>query len=222
MAKLYFLGGDDIKVRNAKSINKKAFLEAGGHPVVLDFPWTSKEEKIKYRQILIDYFKDIGARNVIFAELFESLNAIEKKIKSADVIYLPGGEPKYLIKRLHQKGVDKLLKDYRGIIIGNSAGSLAMCKKSAVIKGQGGRSKTSFEKGLDFVDFAVSVHYRASKKIHSGESPAKSLRMLSTKNDVRIFAIPENSAVVYDGKEISIIGDVYLFYKGKKTKCTSK
>jgi len=38
MVILYFLGGEDIVKRDSREINKKAFIDAGGAPVVLIFP----------------------------------------------------------------------------------------------------------------------------------------------------------------------------------------
>ncbi len=219
MTKLYFLGGEDIRKRVSKHINKKAFADAGGAPEVLVFPWTAKVEKREYRKIVSDYFRDIGAKKIVYAELRDPLRKIVKKINSSNLIYLPGGEPKLLIKRLREKRIVPYLRMYTGVIVGNSAGSLAQCKKYAVVKGQDGRPKTVFEQGLGFVDFAVAVHYRGPKKSLSGESPTKELRNLSKKTEMKIYTIPEKSALVYNSGNLKFIGDVYLFHKSKKTKC---
>lgn len=222
MVRLYFLGGEDIeKKRDSKSINKRAFTDAGGNPSILIFPWTGKfttAKKNKYRKSMANYFKQLGASKIIFAELTDSSKKIKNKIKSANLIYLPGGEPKFIIKRFKNRKIDFLLKKYNKIIMGNSAGSLALCKKYVVIKGQDGRPKTAFENGLGLTDFAVSVHYGCDNKLLSGESPTKELVNFSKKNDVKIYAIPETSAIVYNGKTPKFIGKVYLFYKGKKVK----
>lgn len=218
MAKLYFIGGEDVKKRNAKKIDKKAFADAGGAPKVLEFPWTAKVEKKEYRKTIIDYFKDIGAKKIIFAELSDSLQTIEEKIKSSDLIYLPGGETKLLVKRIKDKKVDYLLQKYNKIIVGNSAGSLALCRKYVVIKGQDGRPKTIFEQGLGPADFAVAVHYKSLNTELAGKNADRELITLSKKVDTKIYAIPETSAVVYNGENLKFLGNVYLFYKGKKVK----
>ncbi|MCD6239880.1 MAG: Type 1 glutamine amidotransferase-like domain-containing protein [Thermotogae bacterium] len=219
MAKLYFLGGVDIKMGEDKRIDERALADAGKDPIVLVFPWTAwftTGRKNKNRKIIRDYFKDTGAKKIIFAELTDSLKGIKKKIKSADLIYLPGGEPKLLIRRLRRRGIDLLLKKYTGIIVGNSAGAVALCKEYAVIKGQDGRLKTTLEPGLGLVDFTISVHYGSPIKWPGGNSPDKEHKRLSKK--IRIYAIPERCALVYDGKDLKTIGKVYVFDKGKKIK----
>jgi hypothetical protein len=66
MRKLYFLGGEDLEKRESKKINEKAFNNAGGAPRILIFPWTSETmgKGDKYRKIMTDYFKDIGAKKM--------------------------------------------------------------------------------------------------------------------------------------------------------------
>jgi len=221
MPKLYFLGGEDIEnKKDSRKINKSAFADAGGKPQIIVFPWTgwfTSAKKNKYRRSMEKYFLELGAKKVIFAELTDSLKTLKKKINSSDLVYLPGGEPKMLVKRLRKRKLISLLKKYNGVIIGNSAGTLSMCKKYAVIKGQDHRPKTALERGLGLVDFTVSVHYGSPVTLLGGISPDKELKKLSRK--VKIYAIPEQSALVYDGKKIKSIGVVYLFEKGKKKKC---
>lgn len=219
MTKLYLLGGEDLKKRDSERINKKAFADAGKAPVILIFPWTSRftaSRNNKYRKIMKDYFEDLGAKKIIFAELTDPFREVKKKIDSSNLIYLPGGEPKFLIKRLKKRKIDSLLKKYKGVIVGNSAGTVALCKRYAVIRGQDGEPRTTLELGLGLVDLAVSVHYRSPIRHLSGISSDKEHKGLS--NKVRVYAIPERCALVYDGKGLKHIGEVYVFYRGKKVK----
>lgn len=219
MMRLYLLGGEDLKKRDSREINKKAFADAGGTPIVLIFPWTVRFTTIrknKYRKIMKNYFKDIGAKKITFAELTDSPRKIKKKLASANIIYLPGGDPKFLIRRLKKRRIESLLKRHTGIMVGNSAGTVALCEKYAVVKGQDGRPKTALEYGLGLVDFTISVHYGSPLEHLGGISPDKEHKELSKK--VKIYAIPEQCALVYDGKNLKSIGKAYVFDKGKKTK----
>jgi dipeptidase E len=219
MTKIYFLGGEDIKKRESKKINARAFDDAGGTPTVLVFPWTAQIEKLEYRKIMIDYFEDIGVRKIEFAEITDSLQKIVEKVDASDLIYLPGGNTELLIKRIKDARVHVLLQKYNKVIIGNSAGSLALCRNYAVIKGQDEHPKTELVRGVGWVDFAIAVHYKSPNKLLSGQEPDKELRALSEKANIKIYAIPERGALVYDGCDFKFIGDIYLFYKGEKTKC---
>jgi peptidase E len=210
MTKLFFLGGEDVVKKESKEINKKAFLDAGGAPIVLIFPWTAKivDKADKYRKILTDYFKELGASDIEFAELSDSFKEIEEKISKSNLIYLPGGDTNILVERIKNAKVDKLLQKFGKVIIGNSAGASAMCKECILTKGRAHPETTTFS-GLGLVDFSVDVHYSPSKD--------RELKKLSMKR--KIYAMPEKCAVVYNNGDTSFMGDVHLFYKGKKTKC---
>jgi peptidase E len=216
--KLYLHGGEDIEKRDSKEINEEAFANAGKSPTVLIFPWTADVEKIEFRTVMCDYFKELGGGEIVFAELSDSFQKLKEKIESSDMIYLPGGNPKILIDRIKERKIDHLFQRYNKVTIGNSAGSLAMCKRYVVIKGQGGQPKTTTKEGVGKVDFEVTVHYKSAIPELSGRSPDRELKTLSRKMNIQIYAIPERCALVYDNKKIKPIGDIYVFGKGKKTK----
>jgi peptidase E len=216
--KLYFHGGEDVKKRDSKEINEKAFANAGKSPTVLIFPWTADVEIIEYRTVMYDYFKELGGGEIEFAELPDSFQKLKEKIESSDIVYLPGGNVKILVSRIKERKINRLLQRYNKVMIGNSAGSLAMCKRYAVVKGQEGEPKTTTKEGVGKVDFEVTVHYKSAIPELSGRSPDSELITLSRKLNILVYAIPERCALVYDNKEIKPIGDIYVFDKGKKTK----
>jgi len=206
MAKLYLLGGEDVEKRESPEINKLAFKDAGKSPQILIFPWTGPtvSKSDKFRKITKDYLLDLGARSVDFAEVTDSLATIKSKILSTDLIYLPGGDTEILLKRL--KRYSKIIGEYNGIIVGNSAGAMVLCKNS-----WGGKNL----KGFNLVNINIMVHYGSKKfKFMNKENTLKFAE--SIKEDV--YAIPEKSALVISGKMISPIGKVYKFSKGKVSK----
>jgi len=140
---------------------------------------------------------------VDYGDSFEEIN---RKVECSDLIYLTGGLTTVLIERLKSKSVDPLLRKYDKVIVGRSAGALALCKKCVLTD----RRKPAVKviKGLGLVDFSVKVHYEPSK---DGE-----LKRLS--KEETIYAIPERSALVYDRGCLSFIGDVYVFQNGEKTR----
>lgn len=215
--KLYFIGGENIEKREADKINKLAFKDAGSSPEVLVFPWTREKEKEEYRKIMIDYFEDLGASEVIFAELSDSFNILKNKINNSNLIYLPGGSQELLIKNIKNKKIENSLKNYTGIIIGNSAGALIMCSKYVILEGQDDTPKTALKQGLGLANLTIVVHFGSSNPKYSGRGE-KEIKQFSEKINLKIYAIPENNALIYDGKNLKPIGDVYIFYKGKKKK----
>lgn len=207
----YFLGGENIVKRDAREINARAFLDAGGAPNVLVFPWAraSFDKSYKRRERVFNYFRSLGANTVEFADYSAPADEIERKIESSDLVYLTGGIPSVLINRLKTKGVDRLLRQYNGVIVGRSAGALALCKKCVITDRD--NDATTVIDGLGLADFGGKVHYKPFKD--------RELRKLSNENP--IFAIPSASALIHNNNDMSFIGEVYLFQNGEKTRLTS-
>ncbi len=220
MSKLYLLGGEDIRKRSSQHIMKKAITDAGPNPTLLIFPWTSDrvDNEGEYRAIMTEYFLDLGAETIQFAEPWDPYGALIKKARSSQLIYLPGGNPQLLIDRMLISRGDEILADFDGIIVGNSAGALVLCKKYAAIVGQGEAHLTRFFKGFGDLDFAVAVHYKPddNEKNHSAD---KELLALSDKSATKIYAIPEESAIIYNKGKLEFDGQVFQFYRGNRMKC---
>ena len=209
MAKLYFLGGENIVKRDSREINEIAFRDAAKAPHVVVFPWAraSFDKAYKRRKRLFDYFRNLGAITVDFADYSDTMEEITKKVACSNLIYLPGGLASVLVERLKNRSVDRLLHKYNGVVVGRSAGALALGKKCVVTKNR--RTPTSrMISGIGLVDFSVKAHYKPSKD--------EAMKKLSQQE--KIYAIPERSALVYDNGALSFMGDVYLFQNGEKTR----
>jgi peptidase E len=206
MAKLYFLGGENVAKQDAKEINERAFQDAGGAPAVVVFSWAraSFDKDYACRERLFAYFRSLGASAVDFAEYSDTPEEIARKVERSDLIYITGGLTSVLVERLRNKDVDGLLRGYSGVIVGRSAGALALCKRCVITD----RNKRAAKivAGLGQVDFCVKVHYKHSKDAV--------LRRLS--KEERIYAVPERAALVYDNGTLSVMGVLYVFENGEK------
>jgi peptidase E len=209
MTKLYFLGGENVAKRDSREINEAAFRDAGEAPAVVVFPWAraSFDNTYKGRKRLFDYFISLGACTVDFADYSDTFQKITRKVDHSDLLYLSGGVASALVERLKNKSVDTLLRKYEGVIVGRSAGALALGKKCVVTKNR--RNPTSkMISGIGLVDFSVKAHYKPSKD--------NTLKRLSKQE--KIYAIPERAALVYDDGALSFMGDVFLFQNGEKAR----
>jgi peptidase E len=207
----YLLGGENIVRRDAREINVRAFLDAGGAPDVLVFSWAraSFDRSYKRRKRVFDYFRSLGADSVEFADYSSPTDEIAMKIELSDLVYLTGGIPSVLINRLKTRGVDRMLSKYRGVIVGRSAGTLALCKKGLVTDRNS--YAISVIDGIGLIDFVAKVHYIPSDD--------RILRRLSC--EIPLFAISSASAILRANDDMSVIGEAYLFQKGEKKRLTT-
>ncbi|MGC8646313.1 MAG: Type 1 glutamine amidotransferase-like domain-containing protein [Thermoplasmata archaeon] len=145
-------GGEDVRKRTDKELMKTVF-NLSGKKNILVIPWTSESDskEFEYRKILKAYFSDIGFNEVTFLEKFEGEYDINNKISSVDVIYLPGGDPEILYREMKIRSIDSKLKNFKGIIIGNSAGAIILSRGSIIEK--------RFFQGFGLVNFYVFVHF---------------------------------------------------------------
>lgn len=194
--------------QDSREINEVAFREAAESPRVLVFPWAraSFDKTYERRRRLVNYFINLGAGTVDFAEYGDTFEEINRKVEYSDLIYLTGGLTTVLLERLKSKSVDSLLRKYDKVIVGRSAGALALCKKCVLTERR--KPVVKMVTGLGLVDFGVKVHYKTSKDVE--------LKRLS--KEEKIYAIPERSALVYDRGCLSVIGDVYVFQNGEKAR----
>ena len=206
MPKLYLLGGENVFRRSAREVNERAFQDAGEFSNVLVLSWAraSFDNSYKKRKLLVDYLISLGARTINFADYSDSNETIVKKIADSNLVYLTGGHATILVERLKSMGVDQFLCNYEGIIIGRSAGALALCQKCIITCRS--NSETKIIPGVGLADLTLKVHYKPEKDYI--------LKQLSKRE--KIYAIPMGSALVYENGACSTIGDVYLFENGKK------
>ena len=211
MAKLYLLGGENVHKRSAKRVNNRAFEDAKQPVDVLVFAWARLYFDCKYRKrkLFTDYLKSLGACSVDFVEYSDSKEDVEEKISSANLVYLTGGLPSVLIERLKEKGIDRLLSSYSGIIVGRSAGALALCRRC--ITTVRSNCKVRIVNGLGLTNLTLRVHY-------TSENDDALLRFSKQE---KIYAVTQNSALVFDNGILEVLGEAYLFENNQKCRLTN-
>ena len=206
MPKIYLLGGENIYKRDAKDVNQHAFNEAGESPYVLVLSWAraSFDKSYKRRKIVHDYFRFLGACFVDIIDYLANKEEVEEKIAQANLIYLTGGVPSVLIERMSKEGIDNLLRSFSGIIVGRSAGALALCKRCVITCRS--NKEVKIIDGLRLVDITLKAHYK----------PANDDALKAFSFTDKIFAVPRGSALVYNRGCLSVINDVFYFQNGEK------
>jgi peptidase E len=206
MPKYYLLGGENTHKRDAQEINQTAFNDAGKSPSVLVFSWAraSFDKTFPKSKLLFNYFRSLGASTVNTVDYSILYEEIKEKISESDLVYLTGGVPSVLVERLKKSGIRSLLEGFEGVIVGRSAGALALCKKCVITY----RSTLEVKviDGLGFVDLTLKAHYKLGID--------EKLKELSKTED--IFAVPKGSALISYNGSLSVINNVYLFHKGER------
>jgi peptidase E len=212
MPKYYLLGGENTHKRDAEEINQRAFNDAGESPRVLVFSWAraSFDRTYPKSQLLFNYFRSLGSSTVNTVDYSCTLEEIKEKISETDLIYFTGGVPSVLVERLKKSGIRSLLGNFEGIIVGRSAGALSLCRKCVITCRRTSEIKVIY--GLGLVDLTLKAHYKLCND--------EKLIILS-KNE-EFFAVPKDSAIVYDNGNLSFINNVYLFRNGKRQTVSKK
>jgi dipeptidase E len=206
MPKYYLLGGENTHRRDAEEINQRAFNDAGKSPRVLVFSWAraSFDRSYPKSQLIFDYFRSLDASTVNTVDYSCTVQEIKERISESDLIYLTGGVTTVLVERLKKSGICSLLRDFGGIIVGRSAGALALCRKCVITCRK--TSEIKIIDGLGLVDLTFKAHYKLGKD-------ERIMRLSKTED---IFAVPKDSAIVYDKGKLSFINNVYLFRNGNR------
>jgi len=140
------------------------------------------------------------------------ISALEKdkwlpRLELANVIFMGGGDSAYLMSWIVKSGLidelPRLLKNR--IYVGISAGSIVLSKNlsasRAFIYGDGKKAEIL---GLGYVDFYVRPHLNSS---HFPNDRDEILKKLASKFDSDLYAIDDNSAIIYDNGKLKVISE---------------
>lgn len=130
-------------------------------------------------------------------------------IQSADIIYLQGGDPFYQMDLIRTNGYDRLLRDFDGIILGLSAGSMNM-GKTAYYSKDTDHPATCFYTGLGLVDITVDPHFDLQNATQVYEA-------LQYSRKQSITGLPDYSMIRVHNENTSYHGSYYIFKGGKMT-----
>lgn len=132
-----------------------------------------------------------------------------KLLENADIIYLQGGDPLLQLKYIKDNKYDIFLRNYNGIILGLSAGSLNIAKKAFYSKDED-FIKSFFYDGLDLADITVDPHFDITD-----DTRVQEIKNASFERE--IIGLPDYSAVVADENgRINYVGINYIFNNGKQ------
>ena len=140
----------------------------------------------------------------------DSKEKLKQIIKKSNVILLPGGNPEmFFSKVVHGTEILYDIKHYKGIIIGESAGTELQLKRYFITAKNNFYKYFSFYDGFGVIDdpFYIDVH-----TINNSRYLSK-LQKVANEKSKNVYAIYDDGAMIYnrDTEEIELFGNVRTF-----------
>ncbi|MDO4466342.1 MAG: Type 1 glutamine amidotransferase-like domain-containing protein [Bacillota bacterium] len=157
---------------------------------------------LEYR-LITEMFKRYGIqeKQIEWINYFtDTIEQMIEKVQSSTILCIPGGAPDLCMKRIKEKKLKKVLKNYAGTIVGISAGAMVCLDKYHITPDY---DYTEYKEctGLGYVSgFDIEAHYVGSKE-----------QMESIdKRKVSIYAIRDNGGMLVN-ETITCFGNVEIF-----------
>jgi dipeptidase E len=214
------IGGGEIKSKQTKEIDRYiaalAKQRSGEKRANALFLGAASHDSMPYfnsfRKTYTSLF-DIKAEVALCVYGEMELEHIKEKFQKADMVYIGGGDTKFMLDIYKQKGILQLIIDAyeRGVIMcGLSAGAVCWFENAYsdydIIRGQDSEYKEM--QGMGILQGIACPHYDERDEFDeiAGKYPLA-------------YGLNNLSAIHFSSREIKeVIGDIYLFENGKKRK----
>lgn len=192
------LVGKSLENINVAVINEASAVEPG------DKTWFFNE--------INDLRKYVGG-DIDFVDLLAlSIDEIKERVAFADVIYVVGGNPDYLLHLYNKTGFASLLKDTllnEKVYVGSSAGSMVLGRRGSTNEYQNyyGEDRTfGTTDYLGAVDFVIKPHFEAPDLPKNHKDI---LLKASIEEQQLIYAVRDDQAIIVNDETVSFVGDVF-------------
>ena len=180
------------------------------------------EKNDSYAKVTFDSFNMSGFnfKKLIIVD-YRYKGNLKEDIKNAEIIFLAGGHTSTEMKYFNEINLRELLKNYKKVIIGQSAGALNLA--DIVVCGPEYEEEIGTEyvwEGLGLTKINVEPHF-ILEPLESEIKIREELLKLS--EQYKIYAICDGSHVFDDGENQTLYGEGYLIENKKVKKiCSNK
>ena len=157
-----------------------------------------KEKYIIYKDKIINWLKSI---EVSFSECY--FTGLDDELKSYDVIFLMGGNPINQIEIINKINLKNIINKAK-VVIGVSAGAINLSKEAIYFNDYS--EKIEMYDGIGLTDINVYPHFDITNEYFVEE-----VKMVSRLKS--LIALPNNSFIKIDDKQIEFIGDSFKIDK---------
>lgn len=151
------------------------------------------------------YRYGISENQIVWVNYFQdSMESMKNKILNSSILLLTGGAPDLMMKRIKEKKLKKIVKNYKGLMIGYSAG--AMIQLDAYhISPDCEYPNFSYQFGLGCISgFDIEPHFRKSR------IQLESIHKVQEEKRVTMYGISDTGGIIVDSK-LTCFGDVESF-----------
>lgn len=151
------------------------------------------------------YKYGIGQEQIVWVNYFkDSMDEMKEKILNSSILMLTGGAPDLMMKRIKEKKLKKLIKNYKGIMIGYSAGAMIQLD-SYHISPDEDYPEFLYQTGLGCLSgFAIEPHFRRSKV------QLQSIEKVKSEKQIPVYGIYEEGGMIIDSS-IKCFGKIEKF-----------
>ena len=157
---------------------------------------------------IVNSFKPFGIEenNIVFVNYFsDSVRTAKEKIHQADILYFLGGLPDRMYDRLIEFDLIDEIKKHSGVVMGFSAGAMIQLSEYH-ISPDNDYPFFTYAKGIGLIEgFGIEVH------IENSEIQRTSIEKFRTEKKKPVYAIGDKGAVIVNGTDIQMVGDVVYF-----------
>lgn len=159
-----------------------------------------------YFHFFLNMFEAVGIHfeNSYVVDGRMSAGEAQKAVAEADVVWLSGGDTPTQFRYLQKYGLNTVIRQFDGVVIGMSAGSINLAK-TAICTLNCGHSKQEIYEGLGCVDISVEPHYIRSKV---------SEELIDLSRQYTIYGLCDDSIIVCSGETIDFYGEIYKLSDG--------
>ena len=149
----------------------------------------------------------------------------KKLVGESDLIVLAGGHVPTQNAFFHKIRLPELLRDYSGVVLGISAGSMNMADVVYAQPEEPGESAPEYERfihGLGLTDVNILPHYQKAKYytvagVHLYDEITRQDSMGNC-----FYVLPDGSYIYQDERHILLCGEGYCYRDGVMTRLTEK
>lgn len=152
--------------------------------------------------------------------ILDDRNKVRAKelILNASLVFLCGGDTYTQSLLLSEINLKDILKEYNGIVLGQSAGALNMAENVFSAPEEIIWAKPTKFTGLGLTNINIEPHFILDESVLDADRLNERKCVIEESYNRDIYALEDKSHIRINGDEVTLHGNIYLIKKGEITK----